>query len=294
VDELKGKVAVVTGAASGIGFGMAERFAQEGMRLVLADVETEALGEATRRLRELGAEVIGVEVDVRDAAQVEALAERAVEHFGGAHIVCNNAGVSGGGPTLWETPLETWEWVLGVNLWGVIHGVRSFVPRMLAQGEGHVVNTASIAGLLPMGGGPYGVSKFGVVGLSEALYHGLGAAGGQVGVSVLCPGWVDTHIGDSERNRPAELMVTTTPDPVADKAHRGFARVLKGGMAPSEVADKVVAAIREQRFYILPHDDEAWLDPIRHRTIDIVEQRNPTPLVVPGTEVILASMAEAD
>ncbi|GAC1305911.1 MAG: SDR family NAD(P)-dependent oxidoreductase [Acidimicrobiales bacterium] len=294
MEHLRGKVAVVTGAASGIGFALAQRFAEEGMGVVLADVEEGALAAAAGRLRGSGAEVLDVTVDVRDASQVEALAGRAVAHFGAVHVVCNNAGVAGGGATLWDTPLETWDWVLGVNLWGVLHGIRSFVPRMLEQGEGHVVNTASVAGLIVGPGGPYNVSKFGVVALSESLFHGLSMAGGSVDVSLLCPGWVNTRIGESERNRPADLAVAAATDPMAERARRGVARVLEAGMPASEVAEKVVAAIRERRFYILPHDDDAWLAPIRKRMTDIIERRNPTPPVVPGADVILASLLEPD
>ncbi|HEY3686792.1 MAG TPA: SDR family NAD(P)-dependent oxidoreductase [Streptosporangiaceae bacterium] len=276
--DLDGKVAVVTGAASGIGFALAERFAAEGMKVVIGDVEAGALAEAAARLRGSGADVLGVLTDVRDAAQVEALAERSVARFGAVHVVCNNAGVSGGvGGPAWERPLQDWEWTLGVNLWGVIHGVRAFVPRLVAQGEGHIVNTASMAGLLTGGGGPYGVSKAGVVSLSEGLYLALRASAPGVGVSVLCPGWVNTGIADSERNRPAELRADRGPDPMDEERQRGLARVVESGMAPSVVAEKVVDAIRDGLFYVLPHDDEAWLGPIRERMTNVVERRNPAP-----------------
>ncbi|MGH9047768.1 MAG: SDR family NAD(P)-dependent oxidoreductase, partial [Acidimicrobiales bacterium] len=229
MEDLSGRVAVVTGGASGIGYALAERFAGEGMGVVIADVEEAALKGAGAMLRATGADVLEVETDVRDAGQVESLAERAVAHFGAVHVVCNNAGVAGGaaGGALWDIALEDWEWTLGVNLRGVINGVRAFVPRLVAQGEGHVVNTASMAGLIAGGGGAYGVSKAGVVSLSESLYFGLQQADAGVGVSVLCPGWVNTHLADSERNRPADLAVEPAADPMASRARKGLVRVLE-------------------------------------------------------------------
>ncbi len=293
MDELRGKVAVVTGAASGIGYALAARFAAEGMGVVLADVERDALAGAAARLRSTGADVVDVPTDVSRAEEVDALAEAAEAHFGAVHVVCNNAGVSGGISPSWDTPLEDWTWTLGVNLWGVIHGVRSFVPRLIAQGEGQVVNTASIAGLLAGGvGAPYNVSKFGVVALSEHLYLSLLDAAPGVGVSVLCPGWVNTRIADSDRNRPKGPPPERTDDPLAAKVRTGVRRVLEAGMDPAAVADKVLDAVRDGAFYVLPHDDEQWLGPVRQRTEDIVERRNPTPRPMPGIEIILAALAE--
>ena len=202
--ELKGKVAVVTGAASGIGRAMAERFAREGMKLVLADVEEAALAGAHAALIGAGAEAIAVRTDVSKWEQVEALAARAFEAYGAAHVLCNNAGVAAGG-VCWEVPHADWEWVLGVNQWGVIHGIRAFVPRMLAQGQGHVVNTASVAGLVTAPGmGTYCATKHAVVAISECLHLDLAVTGNssKVQVSGLCPAWVKTNIADSERNRP--------------------------------------------------------------------------------------------
>lgn len=293
--DLRGRAAVVTGAASGIGLALAERLAGEGMGVVMADVEADALSSAAARLRGTGAEVVEAVVDVRRAEEVESLAETAEAHFGAVHVVCNNAGVASGRGNVWETPIEDWEWVLGVNLWGVIHGVRSFVPRLIAAGEGHVVNTASMAGLLGGGtGGPYSVSKFGVVALSEALYANLRLVAPSVGVSVLCPGWVNTRIDQSDRNRPEELGVDAQPDPAADRARRGMRRVLEAGMAPSQVADRVVEAVRSDTFYVLPHDDEGWLAPVRQRMTDILERRNPTPRMVPGVEPLMAALTDGD
>jgi len=198
----QGKVAVVTGAASGIGRALAERCAQEGMKVVLADIEGQALLQASGDLAAQGAQTLAVPTDVSQAGEVETLARKAFEAYSAVHLLFNNAGV-GAGTTAWESTLADWEWVLGVNLWGVIHGLRAFVPRMLAQEtECHVVNTASVAGLLP-GRGVYGVSKHAVVALSEALSADLGQQRSKIGVSVLCPGYVNTRILDSSvRHRP--------------------------------------------------------------------------------------------
>jgi NAD(P)-dependent dehydrogenase (short-subunit alcohol dehydrogenase family) len=247
VDDLRGHVAVVTGAASGIGRAMAERFAAEGMRVVMADVEAVALDAAVDALRSAGAEVEGLRTDVTDAGQVEALAALALDRFGAVHVVCNNAGVVTMKP-VWEQTLEDWRWVLGVDLWGVIHGVRTFVPILLEQGgPGHVVNTSSIAGLLPSPGiGPYNVAKFGVVALSETLLHDLRAAGSPIGVSVLCPGVVPTRIAESGRNRPGEPEAPLDIPTQAD--------LPPTAMTPAEVAGRVVDAVRGEQFWIVTHE----------------------------------------
>jgi NAD(P)-dependent dehydrogenase (short-subunit alcohol dehydrogenase family) len=272
--DLTGKVAVVTGAASGIGRAMAEAFAAEGMKLVLADVEAKVLD---RVAAELGSKttVLAVRTDVSKAAEVEALAVKTEEAFGAVHVVCNNAGVASGGLS-WETSLADWEWVLGVNLWGVIHGVRSFVPRLLAHGgEAHLVNTASMAGLVSvMGMAPYNVTKHGVVTLSETLYQELQmVAGGRVGVSVLCPGWVQTQIHDSHRNRPAGAP-PAQPGQIGAQVFDTVKSLVTAGLAPAEVAAAVVQAIREQRFYILTHPH--WMGAVKHRMDDILAARAPS------------------
>lgn len=255
----RGQVAVVTGAASGIGFALAEAFAAKGLRVALADVEEAALAQAEATLRERGADTLCVPVDVADAGQVEALAERAYGAFGAVHVVCNNAGVSGDFRPVWEQSLESWEWVLGVNLWGVIYGVRAFVPRMLDGGAaGHIVNTASIAGVVSMPlGSPYHVSKHGVVTLSESLAHELQARKSSIGVSVLCPGYVRTQIADAARNRPEHLRGEGN----SAKEERwvdSIRQVLARGTPPEEIAACVSAGIEEDRFYVFSHPE--WLE----------------------------------
>ena len=274
MQELTGRVAVVTGAASGIGFALASAFAAEGMQVVLADVEAPALDDAVAKLAAGGADVLGVRTDVSDGAQMQALADAAVDRYGAVHVLCNNAGVGGGGLS-WEAPLATWEWVLGVNLWGVIHGVRAFVPILMRQPEAHVVNTASVAGLVagPFMG-PYNASKHAVVALSETLHHEMGIMAPQVKVSVLCPGWVRTRIADSARNRPGG----PADDPAA---MAGFAQALQAlidrGVAPEVIAAKVIAAMRAEQFWILPHDDveEFWAEFVNTRARSLVDRTNP-------------------
>ncbi len=276
--EFRGRVAVVTGAASGIGRAMAGRFAREGMRIVLADVEQAALDRAERELSDGGAEMLAVRVDVSKPEQVQELARRTVEWFGGVHVVCNNAGVGGGG-AVWQQPLDDWRWVLGVNLWGVIHGVHAFVPIMLERGEeGHIVNTASMAGLLAGPGmGSYNVSKFGVVALSETLHHELKAAGGKVKVSVLCPGWVNTQIDNSGRNRPDGPLPPPAEGSPEAAMRLMMRRLLEAGLDPDVVADHVFDAIQDERFYILTHRE--YEAAIRARAEAIVAGSEP---VTPG------------
>lgn len=276
--DFKDRVAVITGGASGIGRAMADRFAAEGMKIVLADVEEGALDSARKELVDAGADTLTVVSDVSKAEEVKALAEKTLDKFGGVHIVCNNAGVAAGGVT-WNQPLEDWEWVIGVNLWGVIHGVRTFVPILLEQNaDCHIVNTASMAGLVS---GPfatiYNVTKHAVVTLSESLHQELQLQTPRVKVSVLCPGFVKTKILDSDRNRPASLQATETPGEEALQSMREAFRVfIDQGMPPSEVAAKVHDAILNDRFYIFPHPE--FLAPFKTRTEDILQQRNPTPV----------------
>jgi NAD(P)-dependent dehydrogenase (short-subunit alcohol dehydrogenase family) len=272
--EFRNKVAVVTGAASGMGKAMAERFAAEGMKVVLADVEQEALATAEREFRTRGSTVLAVRTDVSKAADVDQLAARTVEAFGTVHVLCNNAGVGTGG-LAWIQRVADWEWTLGVNLWGVIHGIRTFLPIMLAHGEeGHIVCTASVAGLIsgPFGI-PYNVSKYGVVALCEGLYHELALVQSKIKVSVLCPGFVNTRILESQRNRPAEMPLLPVSEPQMQYAEWMRARVA-AGLAPSEVGHQVFEAIRDERFYIVTDPDE-WKPLIRERMEDILGDRNP-------------------
>jgi NAD(P)-dependent dehydrogenase (short-subunit alcohol dehydrogenase family) len=276
--QLSGRVAVVTGAASGIGLGLASRAAAEGMHVVMADIERAALDEAAAGVEASGAKALPVVTDVSDATSVQQLAAKAEEAFGPVWLVCNNAGVAGGG-LAWELGHDTWEWVLGVNLWGVIHGIAAFVPGMVARGEGHVVNTASMAGLLASPGmAAYCASKHAVVAISESLYRDLELTGSQVGVSVLCPGFVNTRIADAARNWPARLGPPPAVDdtPIADLVRAALEARIAGGMPPAEVADKVFDAVVTRRFWVLPHADE-YAAHVRSRFANAVEGRNPDP-----------------
>jgi len=272
--DFAGKVAVVTGAASGIGRALAERCAAERMAVVIADVDEAALESLHETLWNRGARSHVQPTDVSDPGRVEALAEAAWSVFGGAQLVFNNAGVLATG-TVWECSREDWAWVLGVNLWGVIHGVRSFVPRLLAQGEpAHVVNTASVGGLISGPYlAPYLVSKHAVVALSEALHHELRARGASVRVSALCPGAVRTGIAASERVRPERLARgrALTGD------ERGFAEGLRqgidAGMDPEALAEAVFEALREERFWILP--DPSFRAPLEARLRSILAGGDP-------------------
>jgi NAD(P)-dependent dehydrogenase (short-subunit alcohol dehydrogenase family) len=275
MDNFRGKVAVITGAASGIGRALAEHAAREGMKVVLADIEEPALAETAETLKASGAAVLPVQTDVSQAEEVEALARKAWEAFGAVHLLCNNAGVAATG-SVWESAREDWEWVLGVNLWGVLHGLRSFVPRMLEQDvECHVVNTASVAGLLcPPGLGAYNVSKHGVVALTETLYYELAQRQTKVKVSVLCPGFVNTRIHDAARNRPSALRVEQPWSEEQEAIQASIQARLEAGMPPAEVASHVFAAIREGKFYILTHPE--FKEALRTRMGDILMDRSPT------------------
>ncbi len=268
---LGGKVAVVTGGASGIGRAMAARFVEAGMHVVIADVEQGAL-DATAA--ELG--VVGVLTDVSDAASVQALADEVRGRFGTAHVLCNNAGVGGGGQIIDQT-LADWQWVLGVNLWGVIHGLHSFLPMLLENPEGgHIVNTASVAGLLAGAGiGPYNASKFAVVAISETLHKELQMAGAEVGVSVLCPGYVRTNIFESQRNRPEALRNPAPARGDARERNEMLKRVLEIAMDPAEVAALVHDAILEGRFWVTTHPE--FLAAVSERADEIVTSQNPRP-----------------
>lgn len=275
--EFRGKVAVVTGAASGIGRALAERSAKEGMKVVLADIEEPALERTAATLKAEGASVLAVPTDVSQHADAENLAARAFEAFGAVDLLFNNAGV-GAGSAPWETSHADWQWVLGVNLWGVINGITSFVPRMISQGtEGHIVNTASIAGLLPFHpSATYQTTKFAVVGLSENLYGWLSVVKAKIKASVLCPGWVKTNILESERNRPLELR--NPNEKPGTEAEAAMVEAMKGaleaGIAPESVAEAVFGAIREERFYILLGHEEL-VPSLRSRMENVLNMHNP-------------------
>jgi NAD(P)-dependent dehydrogenase (short-subunit alcohol dehydrogenase family) len=255
----EGRVAVVTGAASGIGLATATRFAEEGMRVVLADIERAPLAAAVAKLEADGHHVLGVPTDVSRWDDLQRLADRTLEAYGQVNVVHNNAGVVRAG-RIAELTRADWEWVLGVDLWSVIHGVKIFLPLIREAGEGHIVNTASSAGLQASPEiGPYNVAKFGVVALTETLALELRAEDSAIGASVLCPGAVATQITDSERNRPEAAAETATNRRFQEMA----TKVVGKGHSPASVADLVVAAIREQQFWILPHPD--WIDVLRRR-----------------------------
>jgi NAD(P)-dependent dehydrogenase (short-subunit alcohol dehydrogenase family) len=269
--EFKNRVAVVTGGANGIGRAIAERCVAEGMRVMIADIEAPALQEAAEAMN-----AVPYQVDVSDAAQVEAMAEAAYKEFGAVHVLFNNAGVAPNGKPAWAQTLDTWKWVIDVNLYGVIHGVRSFVPRMLAGGEeGHVVNTASVAGVA--GGpmiSPYFATKHAVVGLSESLYLELAMFKARVSASVLCPAFVKTRIAESGRNRPGGAGAPAEPNE--------FEAMVQGlvetGVPPESIADKVFEAIRAEQFWILTHPEMDAA--IRARVEGVLARRNPaTPAI---------------
>lgn len=267
-----GKVAVVTGAASGIGFALADRFASGGMDVVLGDVDENGLTSACERIRAHGVDAAAVLTDVSDETSLGELADTAYDRFGAVHVLCNNAGV-GSLADPWFGPISAWHWVLGVNLWGVVHGIRTFLPRMLAQAEGHIVNTASMAGLHPSASPIYDASKHAVVALSEDLYRMLRQMQAPIGVSVLCPGWVRTNILAAERNWPASLGTPPDHAVVADVVLPHVQRALDEGTNPAVVADLVANAVMADRFWVLPHPD--FVDLAVRRWHSIAEGLNP-------------------
>lgn len=277
--DFEDKVAVVTGAASGIGRGMAERFATEGMKVVLADIEQEALAKAESEMKTRGATVLSVRTDVSKAGDVETLAQKTLDAFGAVHVLCNNAGViDAADRPIWECTLAELKWVMGVNLCGVIHGIRIFVPIMLEQDtECHIVNTAYVGGLVSSAHDAiYTMTKHGVVALSETIHLRLAEKNAKVKVSVLCPGFINTRFVGAERNRPVELQddpAVNQLSPEEEQRVQRMRQLLQEGMPPDQVADYVVKAIREEKFYILTHPE--FKKEIETRMENILQERNP-------------------
>jgi NAD(P)-dependent dehydrogenase (short-subunit alcohol dehydrogenase family) len=273
--DFEGKTAVVTGAASGIGLALAERFAAARMQVVMADIQEDALERAVARLEQRQTRVIGIPTNTMLKESVQQLAERTLAEFGNVHVLCNNAGVAATrrapGTGIWEVPDADWEWVMGVNFYGVVYGLQAFVPHMLAHGEpGHIVNTASLAGVLA-GGGTYGVSKHGVLCLTETLYNDLKARNAKVSASVLCPGLVNTNIFDAERNRP-EALAGGAAAPSSEMLAVGRS-MLAQGKDPAEIAQLVFESIEQERLYVLPHP--AWDGYVRNRVEHILARGGP-------------------
>ncbi len=277
--EFKDRVAVVTGAASGIGLETARLFAREGMKVVLSDVEKGPLSKAEEDIRSEGGVVLSVLTDVSKADDIERLAKKTLDTFGGVHVLFNNAGVSSNLDYVWKSTLRDWQWVLGVNLYGVVNGIRTFVPIMLGQDvQCHIVNTSSEAGITAGPAlGAYKVSKHGVFSLSETLYHELTRIKSKINVSVLCPGPTRTGIMESDRNRDDILLNDSDEEdlnPYVEKAEQALRSDIETGKFPSEIAEIVLNAIRDEKFYIFTH--ESTMNNIRLRMEDILNGRNPS------------------
>ncbi|BAZ24905.1 short chain dehydrogenase [Kalymmatonema gypsitolerans NIES-4073] len=262
-----------------IGRAIALRCVQEGMKVVLADIEQQALTQTEAEMKALGATVLTVLTDVSKVTDIETLAQKTLDTFGSVHLLCNNAGVTAVASRTWESPLSDWKWVMGVNLWGVIHGVHVFVPIMLEQDtECHIVNTASMAGLTSIAGtGIYSLTKHGVVNLSEILYRELVQMSAKVKVSVLCPGWVNTQLFDSARNRPSEQK-NLSPEAEQTSSNsaleQSFHQAMQAGMSSEVVADYLFQGIKDEKFYILTHPE--YKVAVKIRLEDILQEPNPT------------------
>ncbi len=277
MEDLSNRTAVITGGASGIGLALAHHFGAEGMRLVLGDVEEAALVVATKELGDAGYDVVSEVIDVREIDDLKRLEATAIKHFGNVHVLCNNAGVGGGGAVADPDNLATWKWTIDIDLWGVIFGCKVFLPAMIAHGEPcHVVNTASMAGhIAPPMMGAYNVSKFGVVALSETLTREMQMDQTNVGVSVLCPAFVSTGIADSARNMPDDVAAGQTGTSESEDGVQSVIEALvAGGISPDVVAREVVDAIRENRFWILTHEQTAAS--VLARANEIAEGKNPS------------------
>jgi NAD(P)-dependent dehydrogenase (short-subunit alcohol dehydrogenase family) len=267
-----GQVAVVTGAGSGIGLALADRLARAGLNIVLADVQEDSVAAAAESVASHGVETLTVLTDVSKEPEVQALADQTLSRFGAVHVVCNNAGVVARADP-WFGPLSAWHWVMGVNFWGVVHGCRVFLPHLI--GGGHIVNTASIAGLMPGFTPPYDASKHAVVAVSENLYNTIRVAGLPVGVSVLCPGWVRTNIVEADRNWPDDLGDRPVFDPGGAVIERHARRAIEEGSNPAYVADAVFDAVVADRFWVIPHQE--FLDIVATRWETILERTDPMP-----------------
>ena len=278
MDSLVGKTAVITGGASGMGRAFADRLARAGMNIVVADIESPPLDIAVTELQAHGTQVLGVRCDVSDAASVQALAARAFEAFGTVHVVCLNAGVAGGNGPIETLTEADWTWTLGVNVFGIIHGIAAFLPHIKAHGDGHIVITASIAGLTSFSGAaPYNTSKHAAIAIAETMFSELRDAGSSVGVSCLCPGIVRTRIIESERNRPEALRragVPAAPTPEQDDVHRAVLDIFEQAKPPAEVADLVHDAIIAKQFWIFT--DEVYT-PAIHERLDSIRARTDPP-----------------
>lgn len=277
--ELRGRTAVITGAASGIGLALTEACLAEGMQVVMADIEQQELDRRVEELTGKGASVVGVPTDVSRLPDLQDLADQAERAFGPVFLLANNAGVGTVGPPVWKLTDADWRWVLEVNLFGVINGLQAFLPGMVARGEGHVINTSSAAGLLsPRGMAPYAASKHAIVAISEVLHHEVKASGADIGVTVACPGLVATNMADNERNRPSVYLLD---EDTAAQREAEFGAAVEGmraatatGRDPGEFAAQVLDAVKGGQFYVVP---EEWiLESLRVRATDIVEQRDPT------------------
>jgi NAD(P)-dependent dehydrogenase (short-subunit alcohol dehydrogenase family) len=277
VHDLAGKVAVVTGAASGIGLALAQRFGRDGMRVVMSDIEAPALERAAADLAAEGVEVAAVTTDTSIEEQVVALAEATLERFGAVHLVCNNAGVGSRGLRLIDLPRRDFEWVLGVNLWGVLHGVRAFLPHLLAQDDGHIVNTASVSAIYHHPRmAPYNASKAAVLAISETLKFELDDDGSNVGVSVLCPSWVRTNLSLAVRNLPERLHYELTPEQAAEMAEykaRRRRQLTEDAIDTDQVAVQVRDAVLDNRFYVITHPES--IENMQARFDRIIAGHNP-------------------
>ena len=280
MQEFTNKVAVITGAASGIGEGLARRFAKEGMKLVLADIEEAALLEVEKELRKAGSQVLAVHTDVSHKASVFALADQAFDAFGNVHIVCNNAGVSGGLGHIWEIPDQDWEWIMAVNLNGVLYGMQAFVPRMIENDEeGVIINTTSTVGLTTGTTSAYGVTKHAVSRMTEGLHYDLQAAGSKLKAALLVPGATATNILYADRNRPASLLVPMDEEDreaLIERRQKRHDRIQELGMDPETVAEVVVQGIKDETFYIIT-DPERTTRTVRLRMEGIMNGTGPSP-----------------